>query len=772
MAGATFAGDVGGCGRCGDAGSDTCASATSRDLRFMSHNWHEPEMRGDGGDRFDGLGRTRFVNSLRRADRVKEASVAVRSAVDHLLRRHERVAIASSEENTHHGQDSVKPAPSGALSAASVVSEARLRLLLVLTITPHRALEKSFQKSRETIHCYAKRYNHDLHLNILAEDAYPEVPWSIARWRSLLDRGLLKGANVCTGGDAENATVDWLVHLDGDTVFLSSQSEPSSSTFSDDTAEDPMRQFISDGVGQAAHNGGGAPEVHLQLRADTHEVVAGAVLLKLRSAFAFAFVRRLAAASPFESSDFVLRSDATKEFDRNVYQKSSTELGDGDTAITHMLLDVVNPSLGLACREAAFSSGDGDSGGDGGGGGRTRQKARRRRRSLSQLSSLERLRACWSRVLPRFANAGPPLPVRLWPPETGFVQASELQSSRVAELRTSCQSAALFALIGAKVLRRWALRPVSHANFCGFPRDLVAGDVLATDTGLEPSDGIIVGSDVSWRSWVAAKVVFVVPTLARATGVSYLADAVDSIRRFARGLAVSVLLFADPTDATALQVEEGSWWTRIPLLRLARSPRPHPRLQQPLTRNFNDSLERVRWRTQLVLDFVEGMSAAISEPGKITADMSSSSDAIEHGREPASDIHGVMWFEDDVAITDMSWAPRVSRILLGPPDEWFAVVSLGFRPDPDRRTWLWANQGYGGKGCMIFNSRYLQQFLVFARLRCDVAPLDWLVDIFLREVRPDLRLVRLDPPGLKHLGEHSTWGDPAWATSRAESEGR
>lgn len=251
----------------------------------------------------------------------------------------------------------------------------------------------------------------------------------------------------------------------------------------------------------------------------------------------------------------------------------------------------------------------------------------------------------------------------------------------------------------------------------------------------------------------AIAVDFIIPLLPRATGVTYFGAAVTSLQRFASASMRHLYVFADQNQMNVVEnvFHDGGKPKSLPWSLLQRPPRPHPRLSQGLAAKFGDSPERVRWRTQLVLDFVDSCRSVL-EAGSNSTDRSR---------------FALMWFEDDIVVNDVKFAPRLQRLMVDAPPTWFVIGLLGYNIDPDKRSWLWDNKGWGGKGTMVFNANHLPGFLDYATANCDQAPLDWLIEFYVRRHRQDLHMLRLDPPGLKHLGQHSSWGDPSWSKSNS-----
>jgi len=168
----------------------------------------------------------------------------------------------------------------------------------------------------------------------------------------------------------------------------------------------------------------------------------------------------------------------------------------------------------------------------------------------------------------------------------------------------------------------------------------------------------------------------------------------------------------------------------------------HPQLAEPSTLKlrFGDSVEKVFWRSRLVLDFVSAVWRALALEGGV-----------------ASAKH-VLWLEDDVELLPDFGATLAAWLDdHGARSDWLTLRLLGFARDPDPRTWTWGTRGWGGGGVMLYNFKHLPAHLHFLQENFDAAPLDWLVDRLPAPAtvgqwwRP-----RLLPVRLRHLGEHST----------------
>mmetsp|Transcript_10467 Transcript_10467/g.23017 ORF Transcript_10467/g.23017 Transcript_10467/m.23017 type:complete len:267 (+) Transcript_10467:44-844(+) len=223
-------------------------------------------------------------------------------------------------------------------------------------------------------------------------------------------------------------------------------------------------------------------------------------------------------------------------------------------------------------------------------------------------------------------------------------------------------------------------------------------------------------------------VVALVPTLPRRGGAEaqYLRLAVESLLE--HGAVHHVVVFGALPAALQKGGDRVSVW--------ARPEWDHPQLSRPaaLARNFGDPLEKVLWRSRLVLDFATAMRALLA------------------WSEVVFPKSALMWFEDDVMVVD-GFGAEVERFLAHPPAGWVALRFLGFDPDPDPSTWAWGTQGFGGKGVALYNRHWLPAFLNFCEENFDAAPLDWLVEMF------DNRsgsLYRMAPPKMRHIGEYST----------------
>jgi len=172
-----------------------------------------------------------------------------------------------------------------------------------------------------------------------------------------------------------------------------------------------------------------------------------------------------------------------------------------------------------------------------------------------------------------------------------------------------------------------------------------------------------------------------------------------------------------------------------------KRPKEHARLQDTakLKRNFEDSLNKVLWRSRLVLDFVSSAKEVLE---------------LDHG---AGGRH-LLWLEDDVELQE-GFGELLGQWLKehGARGDWLVLRLLGFQRDSDSKTWSWGTQGWGGGGTMLCNGAHVRSFLQFAERHFDEAPLDWLPGLFPaphpvdRWWEPKLRPVRL-----LHFGEHSS----------------
>mmetsp|Transcript_99496 Transcript_99496/g.276823 ORF Transcript_99496/g.276823 Transcript_99496/m.276823 type:complete len:214 (-) Transcript_99496:22-663(-) len=191
---------------------------------------------------------------------------------------------------------------------------------------------------------------------------------------------------------------------------------------------------------------------------------------------------------------------------------------------------------------------------------------------------------------------------------------------------------------------------------------------------------------------------------------------------------------------------------------VGRGLRPeHSELAEParLRRAFGDSLEKVLWRSRLVLDF----AAAADEVLRLFQTASTGeARAANSARRVACGSKYMLWLEDDVELQD-GFGSLMAEWLRehGAREDWLALRLMGFERDPDPQTWSWGTAGWGGGGVMLLNGVHLGAYGRFLRSAFDAAPLDWLVD----HVPPPAGVAawwrpRLRPVLLRHLGEHST----------------
>ncbi|CAJ1402362.1 unnamed protein product [Effrenium voratum] len=223
----------------------------------------------------------------------------------------------------------------------------------------------------------------------------------------------------------------------------------------------------------------------------------------------------------------------------------------------------------------------------------------------------------------------------------------------------------------------------------------------------------------------------ILPALRRAHGAeeAYLQRSAWALRRELRP--AEVLVFGDARPAgLAMRELEG-----LPV-RFKQRPE-HKELQRPesLRRAFGDPLEKVLWRSRLVLDFVSAVKE-LDAPG----------------------AH-VLWLEDDVELL-----PGFGTLLEGWLQEhgrkkdWLCLQLLGFQRDTDPKTWTWGTRGWGGGGSLLYNAAWLPRYREFLAASFDKAPLDWLHKMMPTEGK-EWWQPKLQPVLLKHFGEHSSHED-------------
>jgi hypothetical protein len=108
-------------------------------------------------------------------------------------------------------------------------------------------------------------------------------------------------------------------------------------------------------------------------------------------------------------------------------------------------------------------------------------------------------------------------------------------------------------------------------------------------------------------------------------------------------------------------------------------------IMRPLKRNFNDTLERVRWRSKIVLDFVR-MVRFVSDRCRY-----------------------VIWLEDDVTLP-LGWFANVVNVTPAEPTPWLMV---------------WLSKGMPA---VLFNTQHIDFLLQYLIHHFDDQPVDWLIN--------------------------------------------
>ena len=232
------------------------------------------------------------------------------------------------------------------------------------------------------------------------------------------------------------------------------------------------------------------------------------------------------------------------------------------------------------------------------------------------------------------------------------------------------------------------------------------------------------------------RVVLPVVRRKRQAQVSYVQRSVPALIRELGNLAnwtIDVLVFGDRGEATSIALRH---LKESPLPARFRARRKHRQLEDPskLKKLHGDSLEKILWRSRLVLDFVSAARESST----------------------ASQPH-ILWLEDDVELL-----PGFGSLLQdwlhvhGERTDWLVLRLLGFQRDPDEATWAWGTAGWGGGGTLLYNGKNLLSHLDFLEQNFDAAPLDWLHRAMPSRPLAEWWQPQLQPVLLRHFGEHST----------------
>lgn len=220
---------------------------------------------------------------------------------------------------------------------------------------------------------------------------------------------------------------------------------------------------------------------------------------------------------------------------------------------------------------------------------------------------------------------------------------------------------------------------------------------------------------------------------------SYAPVVANGMVRELKDIVGEVLFFAD--DCTGAELAHQIVATTLNSS-IVRRPTQYQRLAFPasLRQAFGDSLDKVVWRSRLVLDFFTAASL------------------MQQKSQHRGHVRHLLWMEDDVLPLG-GFGETLARWLgaHGDRTDWLVLKMMGFERDPDPGTWSWGTAGWGGGGVMLYNGHHLANYSSFVESNFDAAPLDWLHDRYpvpaglARWWKPRLR-----PVLLHHLGEHST----------------
>ncbi|CAK9026697.1 18S rRNA aminocarboxypropyltransferase [Durusdinium trenchii] len=237
-------------------------------------------------------------------------------------------------------------------------------------------------------------------------------------------------------------------------------------------------------------------------------------------------------------------------------------------------------------------------------------------------------------------------------------------------------------------------------------------------------------------------VVFPVVRRARGAERQYVQRSASALKR-ELSFVTEVLVVGDAGDATATSLH--TLGARIGTRARYQERAKHPELRDPsvLRQDFGDPLEKVLWRSRLVLDFHSAIQTALLDDKALVL------------------TRHALWLEDDVELL-----PGFGQLLRswleqhGQRKDWLVLQLLGFERDADQRTWTWGTQGWGGGGTLLYNGAWLSSYASFVKQNFDRAPLDWLPKLMAPPEglqawwQPQLR-----PVLLRHFGQHSTHRD-------------